>query len=467
MMGKHDASGLWRAVVPGMVALCLVLPGLTRGPAWGADLENLPPEVREGITGVDIEWSHWRDLLQDVVQAAPSAVDPAPLWEAFFVELLIRGGVSAEEWRALLEQRQVDVEGICSIWRGLWYADPERIESMGWVRTFWEAITAVIPAEERDPSTLPFDQALYLGEIQFWSGDIEGAQEAYEKILERLPEGPPAEGRTSRGLMAYRIAQCFEKGLDVRGALEWYLKAAEWGKPEQTGGYDLRGEALVEAARMCRGLGRHAEADKYYKQAVNECTGWGQAVAVLDLARIQINKGEDEEAERVYKEGVELCGQGWGVGKLLMRLAKWSYARGRRDAAIDYSQRVIQELASGEWPPAQRLANAAADIIDRIHQWDEHPLEVSPAELRLEAGGNLKFVVITWQEPPIQATTDVACIEVSLSGTSPKKPGEVSRTFEVSLKDDAQPGAYQGKIVLTTTEARPFELPISVIVPAP
>lgn len=465
-MGKHCVPGRRRPVAACIAALCVALPALMRGMAWGADLGNLAPEVREGISSVDIEWSPWRDLLQGAAEAAPSAVDPAPLWEEFFVELLIRGGMSTDEWRGLLQQRQADVEEVYTIWRGLWQADPETIESMGWVRPFWEAIAALIPADERDPSRLPLDQALALGETQFWSGDIEGAKAAYERILERLPEGPPTEGRVCRGLMAYRIAQCFEKGLDVRGALEWYLKAADWGRPEETGGYDLRGEALVEAARMCRGLGHHAEADKYYKQAINECTGWGQAVAFLDLARIQINEGDDREAERVYEEGAKLCGHGWGAAKLLMRLAKRCYARGDRDEAIGYSQRVIQELASAQWRPAERMANAAADIIDRIHEWDEQPLEVSPEELRLETGQELKFTVTTWQEPPIQTTTDVACITVSLSDSSPKKPGEVCRTFLVSLNEDAQPGTYEGKIVLTTTGARPFEVPITVIVAA-
>jgi tetratricopeptide (TPR) repeat protein len=446
-----------------MAALCLVLVG---APGRAADLENLPPEVREGISRVGVDWTPWRDLLREAVEVAPSTVDPAPLWETFLVELLIRGGVSTEEWQDLLEQREADAETVCSIWRGLWFTDPEAIESMGWVRPFWEAAAALIPPDQRDPSTLPFDQALALGEMQFWSGDIEGAQKVYEAVFGRLPEGPPTEGRVCRGLMAYRIAQCFEKKLDVRGALEWYRKAAEWGTPEQTGGYDLKGEALVEAARMCRALGRYAEADKYYKQAVAECIGWGQAVALLDLARIRLNEGDEEEAERVYEEGAELCGQGWGAAKLWMRLAHRTYRRGDQEAALEYCQRIMETLGGSPWPSAERMANAAGDMIDRIHQWDAQPLQVSPEELRLEGGEAVKFVVITWQEPPIQTTTDVACIEVSLSDTSPKKPGEVSRTFEVSLKEDAQPGTYEGKIVLTTTEARPFELPITVVVPA-
>ncbi len=462
--GRRNAR---RRLATGAAALSAIVLGSLWAPARAADLENLPPEVREGVSRVEIDWAAQRALLREVAELAPAEIDPSPLWVTFFVQLLIRGGASADEWRGLLEQRGADVELVCEIWRQFRSDDPELTEQMGRMRPFWEAVTALFPAEKRDPSTLPLDQALYLGEIQFWAEDIEGAKETYETLFERLPEGP-TEGRACRGLMAYRIAQCLEREFDIRGAREWYLKCAEWGSPEQTGGYDVRAEGLVEAARMCRGLGWHAEADKHYQRALNECTGWGQAAAALDLARLAIIKGDEEKAERIYQEATELCGQGWGAGKLLMRRAKRAYWRGDREAALEYSQRVMQELAGAEWPPAERLANAAGDLIDRIHRWDDEPLAVSPEELRLEAGQrDVQFEVTTWQEPPIQVTSDVTCIDIQLSETLPKKPGEVRRTFKVLLKDDARPGTYEGHVVLTTTRARPLEIPISVTVAAP
>jgi len=454
-------------VAIGAAALGAIMLGSLSAGARAADLENLPPEVREGLREVAIDWAAERALLREVAELAPAEVDPSPFWVTFLVQLLIRGGVPAEEWRDLLEQRGADIEFVCEIWRQFRFEDPELTEQMGRMRPFWEAVTALFPADKRDPSTLPLDQALYLGEIQFWAEDVAGARKTYETLFERLPEGP-TEGRASRGLMAYRIAQCLERAFDIRGAREWYLKCAEWGSPEQAGGYDVRSEGLVEAARMCRGLGWHAEADKHYQRALNECTGWGQAAAALDLARLAIIKGDDEKAERIYQEATERCGQGWGAGKLLMRRAKRAYWRGDREAALDCSQRVMQDLAGAEWPPAERLVNAAGDLIDRVHQWDDDPLEVSAEELRLEAGQpDLRFEVTTWQEPPIQVTTDVACIDIRLAETLPKKPGEVCRTFGVLLKDGTQPGTYEGHVVLTTTRARPLEIPITVTVAAP
>ena len=112
--GRRNAR---RRLATGAAALSAIVLGSLWAPARAADLENLPPEVREGVSRVEIDWAAQRALLREVAELAPAEIDPSPLWVTFFVQLLIRGGTAADEWRGLLEQRGADIELVCEIWQ--------------------------------------------------------------------------------------------------------------------------------------------------------------------------------------------------------------------------------------------------------------------------------------------------------------------------------------------------------------
>jgi hypothetical protein len=323
-------------VLAALAGLILAAPGAR---VAAADLDDLPPEVREKTQPVHINWSkqlnrtlegglHLKGVqlpggpdgaagtliegvhLQGVEAPAQFPVEEvgasalSDAAQSLLVGLLAQGTTSAEDWREQIETSGLTVADLCAVWRRFRREHPRAGERFGVASSLWAAIGVSIPAEGRKPADLGLEDALSLGEIQLWGCDGEAAQQTFEALVARLPEGPTT-GRVSRGLLAYRIAQCRQQASDLEGALDWFLKCAEWGAPEMTGGYDVRGEGLVEAARLCRRLGRDDEAQALYEQAINECGGWGRCVAVFDRGNRLIKQRKFDQAIAVLKRLAE------------------------------------------------------------------------------------------------------------------------------------------------------------------
>jgi len=472
-------------------------------PAVAADLDDLPPEVREKTQPVHLNWSKQLDRtlegalhlkgiqlpgradspagtpidavhlegVQAPAQLPVAEVGASALSEAvqsLLVGLLAQGTTSAEGWGEQIEANGLAVADLSAIWRRFRQEHPRQGERFGVASTLWVAIQASVPFEKRDPAEVSVDDALSLGEIQLWGGDGETAQQTFEALLERLPEGPTT-GRVSRGLLAYRIAQCRQEASDLEGALAWFLKCAEWGTPENTGGYDVRSEGLVEAARLCRRLERDDEAQALYEQAINGCSQWGQIVATNDWAHLLRKQGNDEEAEALLERVAHQNQANWGAAVLLNVLASWSYQAAKVEETLGYCRRGLELVGSSKWGPAQEHARALLRLQDRIEQWTRSPLEISPGSLDLAAspGSRLtggKFTIKTWQEPEVSIASDHPALEIRLSRKTSQAPGETTREYELLLGTQARPGACEGKVQITGAAGAKAQIPFKLVV---
>jgi tetratricopeptide (TPR) repeat protein len=475
-------------------------------PAIAADLDDLPPEVREKAQPVHINWSkqlnqtlegalHLKGVqlpgrpdgaaamqvetvhlgaVQAPAELPLQAVGASALSEAvqsLLVGLLAQGTTSAEGWREQIETGGLTVPDICAIWRRFRREHPHEGERFGVASSLWAAIEVSIPPEQRHAADLPLDDAFSLGDIQLWGRDGEAAQQTFEALLARLPEGPTT-GRVSRGLLAYRIAQCRKEALNLEGALDWFLKCAEWGTPDMTGGYDVRGEGYVEAARMCRRLGRDDEAQALYKQAINECGGWGQIVAASDLAHVLRRQGRTDEARALLERVAQQQEGNGGAAVLLNVLASWSYDEGQVSQTLDYCRRGREVVSRCTGPRAQDQVRAFERLEKRVAQWTRSPFEVPPPSLHLvgspgsrATGGT--FTVSTWQDPDLAIVSDLPAVEIRLSRTTSPVPGEATREYDVHLRRDARPGTYEGKVEVTGPEGASARIPVKLVVRHP
>ncbi len=458
-------------------------------PVLAVDLEDLPPEVREKAQPVEINWSkqlnrtlegalHLKGVqlpgrpdgaartrveavhlggLQAPAQLPVEEVGSSALSDAaqsLLVGLLAQGATSAEGWREQIETTGLTVADLCAIWRRFRREHPHQGERFGVASSLWAAIEASIPPEQRDPTGLPLDDAFSLGEIQLWARDGESAQQTFEAVVARLPEGPTT-GRVSRGLLAYRIGQCRQQASDLDGALDWFLKCAEWGTPEMTGGYDVRGEGYVEAARMCQKLGRAEEAQGYYRKATDECGQWGQAVASMDLCGLLMEEKRPDEAIAVL-EPLTRGGNGpVAAVYALLSIARLRCRQGDGVAARGSAERALEVL--GAVTDAQALAVlASADdqarrVLSAIDRWETEPIVVRPQRLTLSPGAAAasaaRFTVSTMTAGELTIGAPDWLI-VEPAGDPMRGSSGMHRQFSARLKARAVEEARQGEIVI-------------------
>ena len=502
---------IWGSATRGcmaFVAAVLVTPHL---PAIAADLDDLPPEVREKTQPVHLNWSKQLDRTLEgalhlkgihlpgradapagtpidavhlegvqapaelpVAEVGGSALSEAV--QSLLVGLLAQGTTSTEGWRQQIEANGLTVADICRVWRRFRQEHPRKGERFGVASSLWAAIAVVVPVDQRNPADLPLDDAFSLGEIQLWGGDGETAQQTFEALLERLPEGPTA-GRVSRGLLAYRIAQCRQEASDLEGALDWFLKCAEWGTPEMTRGYDVRSEGYVEAARICRKLGRDEEAQAYYRKAISECTGWGQVVASLDCADELIQGGEDREAERLLAPIAA-----GSHGSLAATYASWvigyfSYHRGDSQAAHYHLSATLKRaddlagMLGGE--RAAGIAARTRGILERLEaQQKMPPLTAHPRSVELIAGPGrptpvTRLTVIAASGTPLVVESVPRWLSVS-NVDEPVGEHHVGRSqgYEVAVREALTWGTYTGQIRLALHDEvdRTLSIPVRLTV---
>jgi len=367
---------------------------------YAADLNNLPALARRALEPVTVDWPHeiarleeWTGLVPDpVLLTRPDwsgglpEVGLSSLWGTYFIEAAKSGRLKADELSRVMTEHKWTAADVAAFWDRLDRETADRARQPDVAGQVLAAIEQTPHLKDAFGDQASVEALFGLAQVKLFARKLPEARAALEAVLARLPEKTEA-GHASRGVAAYRIAQSYEFAADFEHAREWYLKCAEWGTPENTGGYDVRSEGLGEAARMCRRLGRDEEAQAHYRKAIDQCGQWGQAVASMDLCGLLVRGNRPDEAIALLEPLA--AGRNGPVAAVhaLLTIARLRRDQGDAVAARDCATEALEVMAAVTEPQALAMlassegeARAMLCVLDR---WDRQPVVVHPTRLTL------------------------------------------------------------------------------------
>lgn len=518
-------GGLWRVSV-GIALAAVSLTGPMYGRASAADVDDLPQTVRLMLQCVEVDWSQLQVTSPEQVTlgrtppAAPAATEntappvalsrkpialggvgagaaPAPgatrpagedarvdLGTAdllpdvvaigalnaarrnALVALAGAGGLSAEEWKDRILQERLTFEDMCAVWAQFRREYPQEGESPERTRPVWHGTRDALGLADAGTATLPIPQLFILAEMQLYPGETEGAEKCLKEILTRLETGELAGPRVTKGLLAYRIAQCYKHRGESRSAVEWFMNCAEWGAPTKENAYDVRGEGLVEAARLLREMGQVEEAEEAYRKAIGSTAGWGKAVAMLDLSAVLQGKGSAAEADAML---TELAGGAYGV--VAQAVACLSVAQDRLAARDGRRARewLCQALKIAGAPrdpgTAAQLAGttrSAKRLLVELARWETEPVRVYPRAVAIRAGGGTaELMAISWCAAPLVRPT-AGWLAVEPEGEPEKHDRVTHFRYRVSLVGEPTGSPAADIVVSTDAGQGQVRVPVAV-----
>jgi tetratricopeptide (TPR) repeat protein len=450
-----------------------------RAPARGADLADLPAEVRDQARPLQIDW---RSILAAAVQSAyplretrptvgptppstpPSGV-PSSSLAAGKVDLLIasarQGRLQAEDLASLMREGQWTAEDVAAFWDRLDRETADRArrpDVAGQVLAAIEQVPHLRDAYGDDASV----EALFgLAQVKLYARELPEARDVLNGLLVRLDAGEVPGGNVSQGLVAYRLGESYAIEQDWEKAREWFLTSEKWGAPVRPAAYDVRSEALVEAARICRRLAEDGKAIELYRTALTR-PGWGRTVAALDLSALLAVAGNYGEAASMLQRLLELPLPTQDRAILLSRLGVVEYGSGDSEkarAALEECLRTSGLLAD----PGARLAarpatGPARALLTWLDRWAQSPLYVPVKRLALRAdrgrpGGTVRFTVAARQPMPLEVTPSLAWVVVRQLGQAHVRQEAVWTEFEVGLAENAPLGQSTGSLAITSAAA--------------
>ena len=402
------------------------------------------------------------DLLPDVVAA--SALSAAR--RDALVALAGTGALNAGEWKDTILREKLAFDDLCAIWQQFRRDYPQQGESPEHTRRLWHGARDALGLAEVDIGALATPQLFVLAEMQLYPGETEGAEKCLRALLARLESGEPPGPRVTKGLLAYRIAQCYKHRGVTGNAVEWFLSCAEWGAPTKENSYDVRGEGLVEAARLLRQVGRTEEAEATYRKAIASTAGWGKAVAMLDLSGLLCEAANTAEVDALLAEVA--TGR---YGPVVQAHAYLATAQRRLEARDGQGARAwlgrVLELAAG---PSDRstaaglaaVARSSERILEELARWESEPIRASPRALVLSAsGGSVELVARSWSAT-LSASATVGWLAVQPMGAPERRDGVTRYRYRVSVGGKLPGHPAADIIVSTDTGQAPLRVPVAV-----
>jgi tetratricopeptide (TPR) repeat protein len=463
-------------------------------PAVAADLDDLPPEVREKTQPVHLNWSKQlnRTLdgalrlkgvqlpgrphggtgarveavhlegLQAPAEPPVAEVSAARVLGDARVTLAIEsaktGSLQAGELAAVMRECEWMPEDAASFWQQLDRETSGRARQPDVASQVLAAIEQTRHLGDAYGEDASSEALFGLAQVKLYAGKLSEARALLGTLLSRLKAGDEPKGSLSKGLIAYRMGESYRFERDWVNAREWFLKPDEWGPPTRPEAYDARGEALVEAARACRVLDDQQQALDLYRKAIG-MSGWGQAVAAAELSMLLDKAGEHVEARAVLDEVASSRTLSPMETVLVLRCIGMSrYAEGRAGAA----RRAFEECAATyEAIPSQQqryraepIAAGAYHMLDLLDRWQAAPLYASTSSVRIDAAvgqASLErtFHVETWHPQPLTVKADLPYVEVREIGVT--RDEEVTRTeYAVRTLPDAPAGELSGALTIAS-----------------
>jgi tetratricopeptide (TPR) repeat protein len=435
-----------------------------------ADLNSLPPLARKALEPVTVDWPHEIARLQDWTKLVPDPVlltrpdwsgglpevDVSRIWGTYFIESAKSGRLKADELSRVMTECSWTADDLAAFWDRLDRETADRAREPDVAGQVLAAIEQAPQLKDAFGEGASIDALFGLAQVKLFARKLPEARTALEAVLARLPEKTEA-AHPSRGVAAYRMAQSYEFASDFETAREWYLKCAEWGTPEKTGGYDVRSEGYVEAARMCRRLGRDDEATTYYRKAVDECGQWGQAVASMDLCGLLMKANKPDEAIAVLEPLTSGANGPVPAVYALLTIARLRCDQGDSAAARDCAHRALelqasvtdaQALAMLAWAPDQ-----AARLLSQLDTSDRQPVTVHPGSLLFTTDGDdpappAGFLVVTVGLAAL-TVSGPEWLDIRPLGRATPEGTPVRRAYVVALRGGTAAEGADGEIVVT------------------
>jgi tetratricopeptide (TPR) repeat protein len=451
--------------------------------AFAAELNNLPPLARKALEPVTVDWPHEIARLQDWTKLVPDPVFLArpdwsgglpevslsSLWGTYFIESAKSGRLKADELSRVMTEHKWTAEQLASFWDRLDRETADRARRPDVAGQVLAAIEQTPHLKEAFGEGASVDALFGLAQVKLFARKLPEARAALEAILARLPEKTEA-GHASRGVAAYRMAQSYEFASDFEAAREWYLKCAEWGTPEKTGGYDVRSEGCGEAARMCRRLGRDEEAMTYYRKAIDECGQWGQAVASMDLCGLLLKANKPDEAAALLQPLA--TGRNGPVAAVyaLLTIARLRSDQGNALAARACATQALEAMATVT--DAQALAmllssrDEARSVLSALDRWEQDPIVVRPRRLVLGGGPDNSPPCASFTVSTMAASTlTIAApnwLRVERAGDTFKDAGGTHQPFRATADPDTHGRPREGEIAVGAQEHPDWQLLVPV-----
>ena len=423
--------------------------------SYAADLDNLPPAARAQIAPASVDWAQLQAQLQQATGDLRE-VSLESLWGTYLIESAKCGKLKADAVARVISENGWTADQVAAFWDRLDRETADRSRHPDVAGELLAGVEQCLHLKDAFGEGASIDALFGLAQMQLFARKLPEARAALEAVLARLPEKTEFL-HASRGVTAYRIAQSYEFASDFEAAREWYLKCAEWGTPENTGGYDVRGEGYVEAARMCTRLGLDEEALTHYRKAIDECGQWGQAVASMDMCGLLMRSKQPEEAIAVL-EPLSRGGNG-PVAQVyaLLSIARLRTDQGDTDAARAGCQQALEVLAGVTDAQALGMLASAGDqgrnLLSWIDRCDREPVAVRPAALLLPTGAegsapSGRFVVVTWVPGAlVLAAPDWLIVEPQPEAVAEVVP--IRRTYWATLKNGLTPDQREGEVVVS------------------
>ena len=397
------------------------------------------------------------------------------------VAMAASGKLSAEKWRQEIAQSKLTFADLCAVWSQFRRDHPRQGESPSHTRAIWHGARDALGLADADIKTLPTPELFVLAEMQLYPGEVDGAEECLQEILGRLEGGEPPGPRVTKGLIAYRIAQCYRRRGESGKAIEWFLKCGEWGAPTEGNPYDVRGEGLVEAARLLHQIGQQQKAEAAYWRALTTTTGYGHAVATSELFDGLIANGQFAAARSAMRELLTLQASGGEAVGAHAQIAYCHYLSGEDAAARQACKESIAayEGLSGGEASGQCLdgVTRARTIVALLDQWEQSPLHASPKRVHVAqvarprdcpqavGAAGYAFSVRSRGTTHLRATSSLPFLRVSALDQTVEE--YCARTpFRVDVSRDTRPGVFPGEIEITADAhpGQPLRVPVTVTV---